>query len=224
MPTYSQGPKLLKGAIVALDVSKPQQLTTIPFQYNPERVSRTLALPADQQSGGPPVRALRYKGPPSESFTLEAHLDAADALERGDATARTLGIYPQLFALEVLAYPASNQVIDTSRLADKGEVEVGSGYAAPLTILVWGPQRVVPVLLTNIQVEETNFDTHLNPIQAKVTLSLRALTYADVDKSHKAYSLFMAYQKSKERQATQGVLGGENPRNVIGVDIRTRLR
>jgi len=224
MPTYSQGPKLLKGAIVAIDLSTPQQRqTTIVFQYNPEKVSRTLAIQSSGQTDEGPDRALRYKGPPSETFTLRAQLDATDALEHNDATARALGIYPQLFALEVLAYPASADVIDISKLANQGKVEVGSGYAAPLTLLVWGPQRVLPVLLTNVVVEETNFDPQLNPVQAEVTLTLRALTYADVDKKHKAYSLFLAYQKSKERQATQGVVGGEYARNLIGVDIRTRL-
>jgi hypothetical protein len=224
MRTASQGPKLLKGALVAVDPENPRQKqTTIVFQYNPETVSRTLAPQSGEQSDAGPERALRYKGPPSETFTLHAELDAADALERGDATARTLGIYPQLFALEVLTYPTSADVVDTGKLADQGKIEVGSAYAAPLILLVWGPQRVLPVLLTNVQVEETNFDPRLNPVQAKVTLTMRALTYADVDKRHKAYSLFLAYQKSKERQATQGVVGSEYARNLIGVDVRTRL-
>jgi hypothetical protein len=41
MPTYSQGPRLLKSAIVAVDLATSRQ-TTIAFQYNPERLSRTL--------------------------------------------------------------------------------------------------------------------------------------------------------------------------------------
>lgn len=41
MPTYSQGLRLLKGAIVAVDLATSRQ-TTIAFQYNPEQRSRTL--------------------------------------------------------------------------------------------------------------------------------------------------------------------------------------
>jgi hypothetical protein len=41
MPTYSQGPRLLKGAIVAIDPATSGR-STIVFQYNPETVKRSL--------------------------------------------------------------------------------------------------------------------------------------------------------------------------------------
>jgi hypothetical protein len=218
-------PRLLKGAIVAIDPATSQQ-TTIAFQYNPETLSRTLTprQAAEPAQAGQRAIALRYSGAPQETFSsVEVHLDASDALESGDATARNLGVYPQLFALEVLVYPPSQQVVENEKLLKQGKMEVASGYDAPLTLLVWGPQRVLPVQLTSMTVTETIFDAQLNPIQATVKLEMHALTYSDLDPSHPGYSLFLAYQKSKERQARQGATGGE-ARNLLGVDIRARLR
>jgi hypothetical protein len=216
-------PRLLKGAIVAVDLATSRQ-TTIAFQYNPETLSRTLTQKKfEGVEGSQRATALRFGGAPEESFTLDVHLDASDALERGDATAKSLGVYPQLYALEVLVYPASQQVVDNDKLLRQGKMKVASGYDAPLTLLVWGAQRVVPVQLTSMTVTETVFDTQLNPIQTTVKLSMSALSYSNLDSSHKGYSLFLAYQKSKERQARQGSTGG-NTRELLGVDIGARLR
>ena len=217
-------PRLIKGAIVAVEPAGSKQ-TTIAFQYNPETLTRTLtpSQAAEPEQKGQRASALRFSGAPKESFSLEVHLDASDALESGDATAKNLGVYPQLFALEVLAYPSSQQVVENEKLLKQGKMEVASGYDAPLTLLVWGPQRVLPVQLTSMNITETIFDTHLNPIQATVKLEMHALTYSDLDPSHKGYSLFLAYQKSKERQARQGSTGGDT-RELLGVDVGARLR
>ena len=223
MPTYSQGPHLLKGAIVAVDLDTSKQ-TTIAFQYNPDQLTRTLTpqQKIEPEQEGQPAKVLRFAGAPKEDFTLEVHLDASDALESGDATAGSLGIYPQLFALEVLAYPSSQQVVDNDKLLRQGQMKV-AGYDAPLTLLVWGAQRVVPVRLTSMTITEKIFDTQLNPIQATVTLKMNALSYSDLDPSHKGYSLFLAYQKSKERQARQGMTSG-NTTELLGVNVGARLR
>jgi hypothetical protein len=218
-------PRLLKGAIVAIDLATSKQ-TTIAFQYNPETLSRTLTpqRPTKSEKEDQRAIALRYSGAPQETFSsVEIHLDASDALESGDATAKNLGIYPQLCALEVLAYPSSQQVVENEKLLKQGKMEVASGYDAPLTLLVWGPQRVLPVQLTSMTITETIFDTQLNPVQATVKLEMHALTYSDLDPSHKGYSLFLAYQKSKERQARQGSTGGDT-RELLGVDVGARLR
>lgn len=224
MPTYSQGPRLLKGAIVAVDQATSKQ-TTITFQYNPETLTRSLtprraAVPGqgDQRS-----IALRFSGSPTEDFSLEVHLDASDLLESGDATAKNLGVYPQLFALEVLVYPPSQQVVEVDKLLRQGKMKVAGNYEAPLTLLVWGAQRVLPVQLGSMTVTETIFDTQLNPIQATVKLDMNALSYSDLDPSHKGYSLFLAYQKSKERQARQGARE-RSTRELLGVDVGARLR
>jgi hypothetical protein len=88
-------------------------------------------------------------------------------------------------------------VVDHDRLLKQGKMEVASGYDAPLTLLVWGPQRVLPVQLTSMTITETIFDTQLNPIQATLKLDMHALTYSDLDPSHKGYSLFLAYHDGR---------------------------
>jgi hypothetical protein len=69
---------------------------------------------------------------------------------------------------------------------------------APLTLFVWGPARVVPVRLTSFSITEEAFDTLLNPIRAKVDLSLYVLSYADLKVSHPGYRIFQVHQKAKE--------------------------
>jgi ABC-type glycerol-3-phosphate transport system permease component len=50
-----------------------------------------------------------------------------------------------------------------------------------------------------------------------LALGLRALSYSDVDKSHPAYHLFLAYQQTKEKMARQGVTS--SPNDLVGVDV-----
>jgi hypothetical protein len=72
--------------------------------------------------------------------------------------------------LEMLAYPRSQQVIQNDALLATGTLEIAP-LAAPLTLFVGGPNRVLPVRLTSLSISEEFFDPHLNPILA--TLSLR---------------------------------------------------
>jgi hypothetical protein len=72
-----------------------------------------------------------------------------------------------------------------------------------LTLFVWGPNRVTPVRLTGIEISEEQFDPRLNPIRAKVTLSMRVLNVNDVGFLTPAGAMYMAYQMSKESLAQQ---------------------
>ena len=130
-------------------------------------------------------------------------LDAVDALEQGDSTAVQAGIYPQLALLELLVYPGSQQVLQNDALLAAGMLEIVP-MVAPLTLFVWGPNRVLPVALTSLSVREELFDTNLNPIRATLTLSMRALSYSDLAPGTRGYNLFLAYQQAKESMAAQG--------------------
>jgi Contractile injection system tube protein len=215
MPTYSQGPRLLKGAIVAIDPAGGGR-STIVFQYNPETLKRSLEPQLAGGQGGGSSLAVRYTGAPVETIDLEVTIDAVDQLEVGQNAAAATGIHPQLAALETLLYPRSDLVDQNGRLLDQGSIEIPP-YVAPLTLFVWGGNRVLPVSLTRYSINEELFDHSLNPIQATVTLSLRALTYSDVDKSHPAYHLFLAYQQAKEQMARRGVTS--SPNELVGVDV-----
>ena len=61
----------------------------------------------------------------------------------------------------------------------------------------------------SLSITEEFFDPNLNPIRAKVSLSLRVLSVDDLGFNHRGSGLFMAYLQSKEQMAgksTQGPL------------------
>lgn len=215
MPTYPHGPRLLKGAIVAIDPANPRP-STIVFQYNPEAVQRSLQPQMVGADQGQPSQTVRFAGAPVETLNVDVTIDATDQLEREEPTSLDMGIYAQLTALEMLVYPRSQQVIQNARLLAQGTLEVGP-YAAPITLFIWGPNRVLPVSLTSFTIQEQAFDTRLNPIRATVSLAMRALSYSDLDSSHKGYHLFLAYQQAKETMARRGITG--DPGAAIGVDV-----
>ncbi|MFN2167114.1 MAG: hypothetical protein ACK2U9_12735 [Anaerolineae bacterium] len=215
MSTQPYGPRLLKGALVAVDLATGQRNAII-FQYNPETLSRSLQPQMAGGEQGQHTPVVRFTGAPIETLTLEVTIDATDQLESGDGQALSMGIHPQLNALEMLLYPQSEQVIQNNRVLGQGSIEIGP-YLAPLTLFVWGGNRVLPVLLTGVSSREEMFDTHLNPLRASVTLTMRALSYSDLDSSHKGYHLFLAYQGAKEVMARRGL--ASDPGSAIGVDI-----
>jgi hypothetical protein len=204
MSTFPNSPRVQKGAIVALDPFNPLASVVV-FQYNPESVTRTLVpQTAGVQSGGAPSapsETQRLWGPPQETIKLDVVIDATDQLEKGQAPATELGVYPQLSALEMLLYPKSALVIANEVLLQVGVIEV-IPPEAPLAVLVWGAKRVVPVRLTEFAIAEEMFDPNLNPIHAKVSLGLRVLNYRDAGLLSVAGGMFMAHQIIKEGMAT----------------------
>jgi hypothetical protein len=60
---------------------------------------------------------------------------------------------------------------------------------------------VVPVRITDFSITEEAFDVALNPIRAKVNITLRVLSVDDLGFDHKGGNIYMAYQKSKEALA-----------------------
>ena len=205
MSTFPNSPRLQKGALVGLDPMNPLA-SVIVFQYNPETLTRTLTPQTASGQGGAggaqaPGEALRLAGPPQESIKLDVAIDATDQLEKGKPPATQVGIYPQLAALEMLLYPKSARVIANEVLLRAGVIEV-IPPEAPLTILVWGAQRVLPVRLNDFSITEEMFDPNLNPIHAKVSLGLRVLNYRDLGLLSPGGGLFMAHQLMKEGLAT----------------------
>jgi hypothetical protein len=197
-------PKLMKGALVSISLPNPIP-SVIPFQYNPDSLTRTLEA---QMAGGENAdrsEALRIKGAPVETIKLEIEIDASDKLEEDDSLAKASGIYPNLSALEMLIYPRTETVIANTLLMMAGTIEV-IPPEAPFTLLVWGPSRILPVRLTEFSITEESHDVNLNPIRAKVSLGLRVLSYNDFPQDHPGYNLFLAHQVSKEALSRMGLL------------------
>lgn len=200
MSSFPGSPRLLRGGLVLLDPRTQQVRRVVALQYNPDSLSRTLQVQAAGAEGGDRSEALRLKGPPVETITLEAEIDATDLLEQGDAETLEFGIQPQLAALEVILYPDRGQVLVNRSQAERGVLEIAP-VEAPLVLFVWSKTRIVPVRVTEFRVTEEAFDPKLNPIRAKVGLTLRVLTVNDLGFDHKGGSLFLTYQQRKDELA-----------------------
>ncbi|HEY9674396.1 MAG TPA: hypothetical protein V6D11_23355 [Waterburya sp.] len=203
MTTFPGSPRLPKGALVALDSTTNVVMSTISFQYNPETLTRTLQVQAIENRGNERTEALRLQGAPIETIKLDVEIDATDQLEKAEPTTISLGIHPQLSALEVLIYPKSRQVAKNMEQAAMGTLEI-IPLEAPLTLLVWGTNRVLPVRLTDFSITEEAYDVNLNPIRAKVSLGLRVLSYNDLPWNQRGSKLFFTHQQEKERMAQLG--------------------
>jgi len=204
--TFPGSPRLLKGALVSFDLPSPTP-SVIVFQYNPDTLTRTLQAQTAGGEGGERTSALRLKGAPVETISLELEIDATDQLEKADVLATGMGIHPQLAALEVLLYPQSSRVLANIALMEMGIIEVVPPPAA-FTLFIYGPMRILPVQVTEFRVTEEAHDVHLNPIRARVTLGLRVLSYNDLMPSHPGHALFIAHQIGKETMARIGIPTG----------------
>lgn len=204
MTGFPGSPRAARGALVSLDPYNPLAGVVV-FQYNPDEMTRSLQARA--ATGGNPLssgarnEAQRLNGAPIETITMSVEIDAADQLETGDTLATNLGIYPQLSALEMLLYPKSALVIANTVLALTGTRELIPAET-PMTLLVWGIKRVLPVRLSQFSLTEQAYDQGLNPIRARVTLGLRVLSYSDLSVTSPAYYVFLAHQVAKETMAT----------------------
>jgi len=199
MSTFPNSPRVQKGALIGLDPFNPLASITV-FQYNPETLTRTLTPQTSGTQGGAtaaPGDPMRLTAPPVETLRFDIVLDATDPLETADGTAVEFGVLPQLAALEMMLYPRSGFVIANEVLLRSGIIEV-IPPTAPLTVLVFGAHRVLPVRLNDFSITEELHDTGLNPIHAKVSLGLRVLNYRDLGLVSPGGGLFMAHQIMKE--------------------------
>jgi hypothetical protein len=176
MATSQIAPPVLKGALATVSPLNPLG-TVVVFQYNPSSLTRTLA--ARVTGGEGPTSTPRFAGPPEETVKLSVELDATDQLEAGDPITEELGILPALASLERMLYPPSPVMVANEVLARAGIVEI-LPMEAPLTLLVWGARRILPVAITEFSVTEEAFDLALSPLQAKVDLGLKVLSYAEL--------------------------------------------
>lgn len=216
MTTFPGSPRLLKGGIVLIDPHTNGVNQVINLQYNPETLSRSFQIqsagggdqsaqsPSTTAGGGDYSAALRLTGPPVETISLEAEIDATDQLEfprdKENLKVARLGLYPHLAALETIIYPTSQQLIQNNLLAQQGTLEI-LPMQAPLTLFVWSKNRIMPMRLTEFSITEEAFDPALNPIRAKVTLGMRVLSIDDLGFDHRGGSLFMSYLQQKENLA-----------------------
>lgn len=216
MSTFPGSPRLLKGGLVLLDPLSGAVRRIIALQYNPDSLTRSLQAKGADTETRDRSEALRLKGPPVETFKLDAEIDATDQLEVAEPTATQVGIHPQLAALESLVYPTSAQLTANNVLAQVGTLEI-IPMEAPLALFVWSPQRIVPVRVTEFSITEEAFDTALNPIRARINLGLRVLSVDDLGFAHPGGSLFMSYLQQKEQLAQRFASGSLGALGLTGI-------
>jgi len=216
MSGLTRSPKLLRGGLVLLDPVTGSVLRIIGLQYNPETMSRSLQVRGAGAEGGDFMEALRLRGAPVETIKLEAEIDATDALEAAQAEATSSGLHPQLAAMEALVHPTSAGLFAANAIASSGSLEIAPAMA-PLTVFVFGPNRIVPVRITELGIAEEAFDTSLNPIRAKLSLGLRVLSVDDLGFDSKGGALFMGYLQAKERLAGKATSGDFRSLGIPGI-------
>lgn len=205
----------IKGGLVLVDPDQGAVLRVIAMQYNPESLTRSFQVQGVGGEAGDRLDVLRLKGPPIETLKVEAELDASDGLEHPEQNAGIVayGLQPQIAALETLIYPDSATIRSNQALAAAGTLEITPAQT-PLVLFVWSRSRIIPVRITDMTVTEESFDQDLNPIRAKVALTMRTLSVNDFPTDHRGTSLYLAYQETKERL---GVLNPGGPLNQLGV-------
>ncbi len=186
----------LKGALISF---MPTFVGVIPnvivFQINPETISHawseaTSAIGQTTSNGRTISDPLAVSGVPGETFSFTLVMDANDEIADigtnpiagGLATAS--GAYIHLAALEMLQYPMASasallgQV--SAALSSPGAVDTPStsvpASQVPVVLFVWGPQRIVPVRVTQLTITEKLYDALLNPVQAEAQITLSVLT------------------------------------------------
>jgi hypothetical protein len=190
----------LKGGLALLDPATGVLQRLIVLQYTPEKLTRKLqpaSVPAGARS-----EPLRLTGPAVETITLEADLDAADQLEFPAANPVTVesGLYPILSALELVLHPSTAQLETNNTLMNLGTLEIVPMESA-LVLFVWGKNRILPVRITDLSVNEEEFAPGLAPIRARLSLAMRVLSTTDLPFSHRGSGLFMSHLTQKESLA-----------------------
>jgi hypothetical protein len=218
MTTFSTSPRLIKAGLVLLDPKSGNLQRIIVFQYNPDKVSRTLKVDEveDQKSGR--MKATHLKGPPGETIKLDIEIDATSQPDFLDRTSKVadVGIFPQLYALETVVYPESSQLKLKEKQSKSGKIEIAP-TEGPVVLLVWSKNRIAPVKLTDMSITEEEFDPDLNPIRAKVNLSMKVLSVSDVGFDHRISNLYLTYHQKKEALAKDSQEGVFTDLGIKGI-------
>lgn len=216
MTGFPGTPRVVKGGIALLDPTTGAVLRIVALQYNPDTLTRSLQIRGAGADSGDRLEALRLKGPPVETIKLECEIDATDALESGDANVTQVGLHATIAAIETIVYPTSVALIANNAAASSGSLEI-TALEAALTVFIFGAGRIVPVRITEITVTEEAFDVSLNPIRAKLSLSLRVLSVDDLGFDHPGGGLFVTYLQAKERLALKSTAGTFGALGIAGL-------
>jgi hypothetical protein len=159
------------------------------FEFNPSTITRTRSVTV--RTGGAPgtrggydfsdvrevARASQGVTVNAETFNIKILLDATDRMNAGDAVATREGVQPELDTLRSMVEP-KNQTPDGARtLAALGQGD-DRAFArqdfASVLVLTWGV-HVLPVFMTQVQIEIKDYLPSLVPYRAEATLGLQII-------------------------------------------------
>jgi len=175
---------LLKGALIEYgsDFLVPLP-NVILFQFNPETLTRNIQIPP-RPSGGTARETTQAGEPSVEKITFKAEFDAADGLNTNNVLARTMGVGPRLAALEKMVHPSNiiGGLIGAAMDAVGKALNPAGGKKGgrqpiprenyPRILFIWGPFRVLPVVIESMSITEQQYDFLLNPVRAEVSIGL----------------------------------------------------
>jgi hypothetical protein len=173
------------------------------FQFNPESLIRTIQIPP-RPTGGAAVETTQAGEPSIEKIGFKAQFSAADGMGTNNVLARTMGVGPRLAALEKMVHPAGSFGALVGAAIDAVGSALGLGGGGdkrgktpredyPRILFIWGPFRILPVVIESMAITELEYDFLLNPIRADVQISLAVNEIAEgstdtVGKGALAYS------------------------------------
>jgi Contractile injection system tube protein len=204
----------LKGAFVKLDAGLLGFAPNIViFQFNPETVSRTPAQPVPQMvpEGAGVHNTNQRVAQPGESISFSLRLDATDQLAAGDPEAAAFGVLPALSAVELLLYP--DPPPSASLSTSGGQSYQNPPQKLPTVLFFWGVYRILPVNLTSLSIQETEYDQMLTPIRAEVSVTCAVQTSSMLGDSQQLEK--GAYDYSRDAKEMLAALNALSPPDLL---------
>lgn len=179
--------KIQRGALVEYTVAPPPLMLI--FEFNPSTISRTRSVTV--RTGGAPgtrggydfssaneaVRASQGVTVNAESFSIKILLDATDRMNAGDPISSNVGVQPELDTLRSMVEPKTQTPTGASTLAALGqgnERAFARHEYASVLLFIWGI-HVLPVFLTQVQIEAKEYLPNLLPYRAEATLGMQII-------------------------------------------------
>ncbi len=155
------------------------------FQFNPEIMTRTLTIPP--RAVDATQRETSQGGESAyERFTVNASFSAAQQCNDSNPIGLTVGVGPQLAALEAMVYPVKTPGGLIGAAIDAVGSLLGSSAPSPTQpiprqqtpriLFIWGLTRVVPVIIESMTITEQQYDGLLNPVEALVAIGMAIIT------------------------------------------------
>ncbi len=193
---FKNKPKILRGAFVEYGLSIPPLFVV--FQFNPAQLTRnrslTFSVPGESSQTARQNRLYHTEEDlltiqethkvdvAEEKISFDVRLDATDDLNDGDPIVGQFGVGPRLATLELMVHPKEESLLGAALgalLGSPGGFSFSRGANPPMILFIWGLTRVLPVNISSVNITETQFDTMLNPVRAKASVSLTVIEGAN---------------------------------------------